>query len=75
MNVPWIEGGYIYAGGLRGTYRCVELATGQRIWETDAIVGRAQVWIGNIFSVKQGSRFFLTSELGDLMIANLSPRG
>ena len=75
LNVPWIEDGHIYAGGLRGTYRCVELATGKRVWETKKVLGDAKVWIGNIFTVKQGTRFFLATELGDLIIARLTPRG
>jgi len=75
MNIPWIENGHIYAGDLRGTYRCVELATGKRVWETKRIFGDAKVWIGNVFTIKQGSQFFLCSELGDLIIARLTPKG
>jgi len=75
MNVPWIENGYIYAGDLRGIYRCVELATGKRVWETKGIFGKAKVWIGNVFTIKQGTQFFLCSELGDLIIARLTPKG
>ena len=75
MNVPWVEDGHIYAGGLKGVYRCAELATGRRLWETKQVMGDARVWIGNVFTVKQGDRFFLATEVGDLVIAKLSPKG
>ncbi|MHC4249631.1 MAG: outer membrane protein assembly factor BamB family protein [Planctomycetota bacterium] len=75
MNVPWIEDGHVYAGGLKGVYRCAELATGKRVWETKRVLGDARVWIGNVFTVKQGDRYFLATETGDLVIARLSPDG
>jgi len=75
MSTTWIEDGHIYAGGLSGIYRCVELATGKRVWDTKKVTGSGKVWIGCIFTVKQGSRFFLTNELGDLVIAKMSPAG
>ena len=73
--IPWLEDGYIYAGGQKGIFRCVELATGNRVWETKEIYGNARSWIGSVFVVKNGSRFFICTELGDLIIAKLSPQG
>jgi outer membrane protein assembly factor BamB len=73
--VPWLEDGHIYAGGQKGVFRCVELATGNRVWETKEIYGNERGWIGSVFVVKNGSRFFICSELGDLIIAKLSPQG
>ena len=56
-----------------GQFRCLKLETGERIWETFAPTsGKSQRW-GNTFVVKQGERWFLFSELGDLIMAKLSP--
>ena len=73
MSTPWIENGYIYSPCSYGQFRCLKLETGERIWETFAPTsGKSQRW-GNTFIVKQGERWFLFSELGDLIMAKLSP--
>ncbi|HYT94164.1 MAG TPA: pyrrolo-quinoline quinone, partial [Gemmataceae bacterium] len=49
--------------------------TGERIWETHkATVGKSLRW-GNAFLVEHEDRFILFNELGDLIIAKLSPKG
>jgi hypothetical protein len=52
--------------------------TGGRVWESLAPAGAADEknrrW-ANAFIVKNGNRFFLSNEKGDLIIAKLSPRG
>jgi len=50
--------------------------TGERVWETfQATTGGEPVRWANAFIVKNGNRFFLENEKGDLIIAKLSPRG
>ena len=45
------------------------------MWETfAATTGKAVRW-GNAFLVKNGARFFLFNENGDLIIAKLTPAG
>ncbi|MCP4455612.1 MAG: PQQ-binding-like beta-propeller repeat protein, partial [Planctomycetes bacterium] len=34
LNTPFLEDGHIYASGDDGVYRCVNMQTGQRVWET-----------------------------------------
>ncbi|MBC8003647.1 MAG: PQQ-like beta-propeller repeat protein [Opitutaceae bacterium] len=73
MSTPWIENGYIYSPCSYGQFRCLKLETGERLWETFAPTsGKSQRW-GNTFIVKNGDRWFLFSEQGDLIIAKLSP--
>jgi outer membrane protein assembly factor BamB len=75
MSTPFIEDGYIYGSCSYGQYRCLRADTGERMWETYAPTsGKSERW-GNCFTVKNGSRFFLFSEKGDLIIAHLSPKG
>ena len=75
MATPFIEDGYIYGPCSYGQFRCLREATGERLWETYAPTsGKSERW-GNCFVVKNGGRFFLFSEKGDLIIARLSPQG
>jgi outer membrane protein assembly factor BamB len=76
MSTPFLEDGYIYGVCSYGQLRCVKAATGERIWETfQATTSGDPVRWANAFLVKQGRRFFLFNEQGDLIIAKLSPSG
>ena len=81
MSTPFIEGDYIYGICSYGQLRCLKLSTGERVWESLAATGstgdnRVQNnrW-KNAFIIKNGDRFFLFNESGDLIVAKLSPRG
>ena len=67
---------YVY-GVDRGSLRCVKLSTGERVWETFALMENKKRWsnAGTIFITPQAERFFLFSETGELAIAKLSPDG
>lgn len=81
LNTAWIEGGHIYASGNRGEYRCVELATGKRVWDNDLPTrnrkGKRGTSWPSTFTVKHepSGRFFLANDHGELIIASLSPDG
>jgi outer membrane protein assembly factor BamB len=75
MPTPVIKDGYIYGVCSYGELRGLEEATGKRVWATyQATTGKSLRW-GNAFLVEQGDRFILFNELGDLIIAKLSPKG
>jgi outer membrane protein assembly factor BamB len=76
MCTPFLEDGYIYGVCSYGQLRCLKADTGERVWETFQATtsGEAVRW-ANAFIVKNGDRFFLFNEKGDLIIAKLSPRG
>jgi outer membrane protein assembly factor BamB len=75
MCMPFLEDGYIYGVCSYGQLRCLKMETGERVWETLAATtsGEPVRW-ANAFIVKNGDRFFLFNEKGDLIIAKLSPR-
>jgi hypothetical protein len=76
MCTPFLEEGYIYSTCSYGQLRCLKADTGERLWETfQATTGGEPVRWANAFLVKNGDRFFLFNEKGDLIIARLSPRG
>ena len=78
MSTPFLEDGYIYGVCSYGQLRCLRADTGERLWESMVPTGAAAEkntrW-ANAFIVKNGDRFFLYNEKGDLIIARLSPRG
>jgi outer membrane protein assembly factor BamB len=76
MCTPFLEDGYIYGVCSYGQLRCLKMETGERVWKTFQATtsGEAVRW-ANAFIVKNGDRFFLFNEKGDLIIAKLSPRG
>ena len=75
MSTPFIKDGHIYGVCSYGELRCIEEATGKRVWAThQATTGKSVRW-GNAFLVEQGDRFILFNELGDLTIAKLTPMG
>jgi outer membrane protein assembly factor BamB len=75
LCTPFLEDGYIYGVCSYGQLRCLKAETGERIWETfQATTGSEPVRWANAFIVKNGDRFFLENEKGDLIIARLSPK-
>ena len=76
MPTPWVDGNYIYGVCSYGQLRCLKAETGERVWETFKATtdGNEMRW-ANAFIVKNGSRFFLFNEKGDLIIAKLTPAG
>jgi outer membrane protein assembly factor BamB len=76
MCTPFLEDGYIYGVCSYGQLRCLKADTGERIWQTlKATTSGEPVRWANAFIVKNGNRFFLFNEKGDLIIAKLSPQG
>jgi outer membrane protein assembly factor BamB len=73
---PFLEDGFIYGSGHNGVYRCVKIDTGERVWESDvpACTQKTSRW-ANAFTVKNEDHFFLVNDVGDLIIAQLSPQG
>ena len=76
MSTPFIEEGHIYGVCSYGQLRCLKLETGERVWETfAATTGGGPVRWANAFIIKNGGRFFLANEKGDLIVARLTPKG
>lgn len=72
---PFLDDGMIYGADSYGEFRGIDLATGDRLWSTFAPTsGQSARW-GNAFIIRQGERYLLFSEQGDLILANLSRQG
>jgi outer membrane protein assembly factor BamB len=78
---PFIEDGIIYGVDQPGCLRAVELQTGKRLWERfKPVVGKdepegTRINSGTAFLVKNGDRFVIFAETGDLIFAKLSAKG
>jgi len=76
---PFLEDGFMYAVDQPGALLGVDLKTAEHVWETFKPVtdqeNPKRVNSGTAFLVKNGDRFFLASETGNLIIAKLSPKG
>jgi outer membrane protein assembly factor BamB len=75
IATPVLRDGYIYGVCSYGQLRCVKEANGERVWESlKATTGKLDRW-GTAFLIAQGNRYFLFNDLGDLIIARLTPEG
>jgi len=75
FGTPFFEDGYLYGVGKDAALVCVKAETGEKLWETMAPNRGKKLQSGDFFIVKNGDRFFLYVESGDLIIAKLSPKG
>ena len=76
MSTPFLDDGYIYGVCSYGQLRCLKADTGERVWETfAATTGDKPIRWANAFLIRNGDRYFLFNEKGDLIIAKLSPLG
>ena len=74
LATPFIVDGYIYGVGSYGQLRCLDAATGRRIWETQAVTVERARW-ASAFIVRHEDRFFINNDRGDLIIARMTPAG
>lgn len=75
ISTPVFEGKHVYGVCSYGELRCIEADSGKRVWSTHAATGGKSLRWGNAFLVKQGDRYVLFNEQGDLILARLSPKG
>jgi outer membrane protein assembly factor BamB len=74
ISTPVIQDDYLYALDNYGVLHCVELATGKHVWETRDLL-KERAMYGTAFLVRNGDRYFINNDRGELIIARLSPRG
>jgi hypothetical protein len=53
----------------------LDATTGKQVWETYAATGGAKSDCGTAFLIPQGDRFVLFNDNGELILADLSPKG
>jgi outer membrane protein assembly factor BamB len=71
---PVIQGDYIYGICSYGQLRCLNAKTGERVWETQAVTIEKARW-ASAQIVRNGDRYFLNNDRGELIIARFTPEG
>ena len=77
MCTPFLKDGFIYGVCSYGELRCLDAATGKRLWSThQATVGNSVRWANAFLAqIHDEDRYVLFNERGDLILANLTPKG
>jgi outer membrane protein assembly factor BamB len=76
VNVqPIAVDGTVYGFDQGGKLMGIEIPSGKRLWETSAPVKKRADGSGTAFLVQQADRFWMFNELGEIVIAKLSPTG
>lgn len=76
INVqPTLEGDNLYGFDQGGRLIGVKLPDGDRLWETTEPVGKRPANSATAFIIRQGDRYFMFTENGDLVVAELTPEG
>lgn len=73
ISTPVVEGGHVYGVDSYGQLRGLDAADGKRLWENLTAVPKAR-W-STIHFVKNGDKYWLFNERGELIIAQLAPTG
>lgn len=75
MATPIVVGDYIYGCCAWGELRCLELKTGKSLWTQFDVVEKKKAFCGTAFLIPNGNRCFIWNDQGELILAELSPKG
>jgi hypothetical protein len=73
ITTPILDGDTIYGVCSYGELRALDALTGKRLWESAAMTRQGR-W-GSAFMVKNGDRWFVNNDLGDLLIVRFGRDG
>lgn len=73
ISTPYLEGDFVYGVDSYGEFRCLDAATGDRLWESLEPTPKSR-W-STIHMVKNADRMWMFNERGELLIARISPQG
>ncbi|KAA5540462.1 PQQ-binding-like beta-propeller repeat protein [Roseiconus nitratireducens] len=73
ISGPIIKGDYIYGADSYGEFRCLDLKTGDRIWEDLSVVPKAR-W-ATVHIIRNGNDEIMLNDRGELLMTTLSPEG
>lgn len=73
IMTPFIRDGHAYGIDSYGEMRCLDLASGDRVWEDTTLLPNGR-WATAHF-VQHGDHTWITTERGEIVIARLTPRG
>jgi len=74
-STPLQQGNYVYSLSPDGNLVCLDAETGGQIWETDQVTRPKSGSSATMHMTVNGSSVFMYNELGELILAHLSPQG
>ncbi|MBI1354976.1 MAG: PQQ-binding-like beta-propeller repeat protein [Acidobacteria bacterium] len=74
VTTPVVDGDRVYGIGSYGALRSLDARTGRRVWETHALTKEDARWASGQI-VRQGDRYFINNDRGELVLARLKPEG
>jgi outer membrane protein assembly factor BamB len=79
MMTPFIYDGHAYGVGSNGRgdglLMCVRVEDGEKVWSETTSLGKGRLTFASLFIIKNEDRFFLCNDQGEIIIANLTPKG
>jgi outer membrane protein assembly factor BamB len=75
MSTPALKDGHAYGVCASGELRCLDLKDGKQVWETYAATGGKKGDCATAFLTAQGDRFVIFNDQGELILAELTPKG
>jgi outer membrane protein assembly factor BamB len=73
ISTPIVENGHVYGIGSYGETRCLDLQTGERLWEDLSLVPKGR-W-ANVHLVRRGKQVWGFNERGELLLGQFTPQG
>lgn len=74
-STPLLQGNHVYSLNPDGNLVCLDADTGTQIWETDKVTREKTGRSACMHMTANGSSVFIYNELGELILAHLSPQG
>jgi outer membrane protein assembly factor BamB len=74
-STPLLQAGYVYSLNPAGNLVCLEADTGRQIWETDQVTREKKGSSACMHMTVNGRSVFIYNEVGELIMAHLSPEG
>ena len=79
MTTPVIKNGFVYGIGYnakgQGILRCIELASGEHQWTKVDWMAEKGLMFSTAFIVENEDRYYMMNDIGELVIAKMSPTG
>jgi outer membrane protein assembly factor BamB len=74
-STPLLQGEHVYSLNPAGSLVCLETESGRQLWETDQVTRPKKGSSACMHMTVNGSSVFIYNEVGELILAHLSPRG
>jgi hypothetical protein len=75
MANPIYKDGFLYGVCANGELRCLDAATNKEKWQTYAATGGEAADCGTAFLIPQAERVVIFNDIGELILAKMSPAG